>query len=304
MNKFLKQSFLLFYSHIHSQNLVHLDIKPENIFISFDKQRPSPSGAGKSTGEEAELENDAPAQEQLSLSPVAKRKDVAKTTDFDACHDSDEDDSDSCDFVPLAATPTTTNKKASANKAAVASTAAATPRSVKPTTPAPPSTPIVSTPIGAASRVIAPPAAVLSTPKAMAKRPHSDSGNASGSDFKKEASKSNTGRPNYKIGDLGHVCHVFDCGAPEEGDCRYMAPEMMTSQCRKELLAKADIFSLGLSLYECASLKVMPKNSEEGNYEQLQAGEIEYFDMYSPQFNKLLKVSFVRRYFLRNFVNF
>ena len=79
----------------------------------------------------------------------------------------------------------------------------------------------------------------------------------------------------YKIGDLGHAMawnKEEACG--EEGDCRYMAPEFLKLYLLlkpKELelilwscrmggvsgpqLAKADVFSLGLSVYEAARLR-------------------------------------------------
>ena len=50
----------------------------------------------------------------------------------------------------------------------------------------------------------------------------------------------------YKIGDLGHVAHILaDNISPEEGDCRYMAPEFLGSLSTvmdPHQLFKADIF--------------------------------------------------------------
>ena len=43
-----------------------------------------------------------------------------------------------------------------------------------------------------------------------------------------EASPGDGEKVHYKIGDLGHVASVFGGEvSPEEGDCRYMAPEFL-----------------------------------------------------------------------------
>ena len=128
-----------------------------------------------------------------------------------------------------------------------------------------------------------------------------DSGHHSGSNSRKvdnngARSGSTTGSPvddrlAYKIGDLGHVAQVHGDPVPEEGDCRYMAPELLAMDINREWLTKADIFSLGLTLYEAASLRDLPKNSlEDPEYEKLKAGQLPYLDSYSKDFNALLKV--------------
>ena len=121
-----------------------------------------------------------------------------------------------------------------------------------------------------------------------------DSGHHSGSTkFTKIDSNSSSpvdDRVSYKIGDLGHVAQVHGDSIPEEGDCRYMAPELLEMHIDREMLAKADIFSLGLTLFEAASLKDLPKNSlEDQEYEKLKAGQLPYLDGYSKDFNNLLK---------------
>ena len=98
-------------------------------------------------------------------------------------------------------------------------------------------------------------------------------------------------RLSFKIGDLGHVSQIHGGPVPEEGDCRYMAPELLAMDINRELLTKSDIFSLGLTLFEAASLKELPKNSiEDPEYENLKAGQIPYLENYSKDFNALLKV--------------
>ena len=95
----------------------------------------------------------------------------------------------------------------------------------------------------------------------------------------------------YKIGDLGHVAPIHGDAIPEEGDCRYMAPELLEMHINRELLAKADIFSLGLTLFEAASLRELPKNSlEDIEYSDFKAGKLPYLDYYSKDFNNILKV--------------
>ena len=103
---------------------------------------------------------------------------------------------------------------------------------------------------------------------------------------------SSGGHVDYKIGDLGHVAHVYnDSISPEEGDCRYMAPEFLQMKVDPQLLYKADIFSLGLTLYEAASLKPLPKNSfdDEILYGELRRGKLPHLPYYSEKLNGLMR---------------
>jgi len=122
-----------------------------------------------------------------------------------------------------------------------------------------------------------------------------DSGHASGCDKRKGSQKQTDGgvdeRISYKLGDLGHVAPLYGNHVPEEGDCRYMAPELLTDDINREKLTKADIFSLGLTLYEAASLQEIPKNSfDDLMYERLKAGDLPFIEGFSKEFNQLLKV--------------
>lgn len=55
----------------------------------------------------------------------------------------------------------------------------------------------------------------------------------------------------YKIGDFGHVIRFGD-PLVEDGDSRYLALEVM--QEKKQCLAKADVFSLALTVYVAVSI--------------------------------------------------
>jgi len=66
----------------------------------------------------------------------------------------------------------------------------------------------------------------------------------------------------YKIGDLGHVS-PFDERNFEEGDCRYTAKELIQSNEAVKDLRPADVFSLGLSAFEAATLVELQKNGDQ-----------------------------------------
>ena len=50
----------------------------------------------------------------------------------------------------------------------------------------------------------------------------------------------------------------------EEGDCRYLAQEVLTHQYKTDIdFTKADIFSLGISVYEMITGDDLPLNGEK-----------------------------------------
>lgn len=65
----------------------------------------------------------------------------------------------------------------------------------------------------------------------------------------------------FKIGDLGLLTHGI-AKEVEEGDCRYLAPELLNEDTEKDL-TKADIYALGMTLIEILSGKPLPKNGNE-----------------------------------------
>ena len=96
----------------------------------------------------------------------------------------------------------------------------------------------------------------------------------------------------YKIGDLGHVVQVEEGDfSPEEGDCRYMAPEFLSLEPPAwTTLPKADVFSLGMSIFEAASLIDLPRNSDENrSFHEFQQGRLPYLHNYTKKFNQLLR---------------
>ncbi|XP_054716934.1 wee1-like protein kinase [Uloborus diversus] len=88
----------------------------------------------------------------------------------------------------------------------------------------------------------------------------------------------------YKIGDLGHVTSVLKPKV-EEGDCRYIPAEFLRDDYSH--LPKADIFALGLTIYEVCGGGPLPKNGEE--WHSIREGNLPYLSGYSKELNDLLK---------------
>jgi serine/threonine protein kinase len=87
----------------------------------------------------------------------------------------------------------------------------------------------------------------------------------------------------YKVGDLGHVTRISE---PEvdEGDCRYLPSELLNEDY--SALQKADIFSLGCSIYEAATMEDLPKNGEE--WQRLRHGNPPHLPHFSVALNDLV----------------
>jgi wee1-like protein kinase len=94
----------------------------------------------------------------------------------------------------------------------------------------------------------------------------------------------------YKLTDLGHVSQISLASIDEDGDSRYLALEAL-QRCQSNTinLAKCDIFSLGLTLYVCATNREMPRQGNE--WQQLRLNIAEYLHTIphcTRQFNSLL----------------
>eukprot|EP00041_Stephanoeca_diplocostata_P028449 m.807408 g.807408 ORF g.807408 m.807408 type:complete len:780 (+) comp23378_c0_seq2:233-2572(+) len=90
----------------------------------------------------------------------------------------------------------------------------------------------------------------------------------------------------FKIGDLGCVART-DAPDVDEGDSRYMAPELLNEYEPGRNLSKADIFSLGITVHELASCQPLPKSGEE--WLRLRRGAARHLPRYSHRLNGLIE---------------
>jgi wee1-like protein kinase len=88
----------------------------------------------------------------------------------------------------------------------------------------------------------------------------------------------------YKLGDFGCATLIDRSLAIEEGDSRYMPPEMLTDTY--EHLDKVDIFSLGATVYELIRGTPLP----ESGLASLREGKISLLPGHPMQFQSLIKV--------------
>lgn len=93
----------------------------------------------------------------------------------------------------------------------------------------------------------------------------------------------------YKIGDLGHATSTLNPSV-EDGDSRYLPKEILDGNFAE--LTKADIFSLGVTLYEAATLKMPAPNGPE--WHLLRDDHPPQLLKYSHAFNEIV-LSMLRR---------
>ena len=85
----------------------------------------------------------------------------------------------------------------------------------------------------------------------------------------------------FKLADLGMsrlLTKITDPHTLPEGDCRYLARELLSREVLQNLpdLKKSDIFSLGITAYELITLENLEKNGKE--WQDLREGNAEFMD--------------------------
>ncbi|KAF0975717.1 hypothetical protein FDP41_005044 [Naegleria fowleri] len=95
-------------------------------------------------------------------------------------------------------------------------------------------------------------------------------------------------KPRYKIGDLGLAASSLETLQDVmEGDSRYLAKELLGNENGNIDLTKADIFSLGATIYECAIGRSLPTNGAE--WHEIRNGNLKDLPMhYSNMFKDVL----------------
>jgi len=90
----------------------------------------------------------------------------------------------------------------------------------------------------------------------------------------------------YKLGDFGCATLINRSLAIEDGDSRYMPPEMLND--KYEHLDKVDIFSLGAAVYELIRGTPLPESGP--HFTSLREGKIALLPGCPMQFQSLIKV--------------
>jgi hypothetical protein len=90
----------------------------------------------------------------------------------------------------------------------------------------------------------------------------------------------------YKLGDFGCATLVNRSLAIEDGDSRYMPPEMLND--KYEHLDKVDIFSLGAAVYELIRGTPLPESGS--HFTSIREGKIALLPGCPMQFQSLIKV--------------